>query len=358
MEEFEAVLETGGAAAAELVASRLAARGGRCANCGTPLMGRYCSACGQSVDVHRRSVGDLAHDVVADLASFDSRILRTTRALLLRPGELAAAFREGRTQRYVPPVRLYLFVSLIFFLALSFSGIAIFQIVLLSTKQNVIAENGHYYLTQPGGEREEVSAHYNDGKQHYSITSDLVFFAREGSLHSRLAPEAQQRLVEKTTAKLNKNRSEKASMIVRTVLATTLKLAKDPAALNGALTAWIPRALFLLLPLFALLLAAFYWRQRKSLYFVDHLVFSLGFHSFGFALLLVAAGMAQIISGEAVAWLTCVALGIYLCLAMKRFYGQNWWWTAAKFAAVGVIYTLFFVLPTFVGVLVAAVMYG
>lgn len=358
MEEFGAVLETGGAAAAELVASRLAARGGNCASCGAALTGPFCAACGQPVEIHRRSVTHLTQDLVKDIASFDARILRTTRALLFRPGELAKAFREGRTQPFVPPVRLYLFVSLIFFLALSLSGVAIFQIVLVSRPEKVIAENGHLYLTQPGGEREEVPARYNDGKQHYSINSKLVFFAREGSLHSQLADDAQKRLVEKTTAALNKNRSERASVIVRTVLATTLKLAKDPAALNGALTAWIPRALFLLLPIFALLLAAFYWRQHKTLYFVDHLVFSLGFHSFGFALLLLAAGLAQVFPGEAIAWLSVAVLAAYLLVAMKRVYGQNWWWTSAKFAAVGVIYTVFFVLPAFVGVLVAAVMYG
>lgn len=297
-------------------------------------------------------------DVVKDVASFDSRILRTAKALLFRPGELAQAYREGRTQPYVPPVRLYFFVSLIFFLALSLSGVAIFQIVMVSTPQNVVAEKGHYYLVDKDGDRDEVPATYGDGKTHYQINSHLEFFAREGSLHSELAPDAQQRLIEKTNAKLAKNRNGKASVILNTVFQTTLKLAQDPAALNGALTAWIPRALFILLPLFALLLAAFYWRQRRDYFFVDHLVFSLGFHSFGFALLLAAAGVAQLVHAEIVAWLTVAVLGVYLLLALKRFYGQNWWWTGVKFAAVGLIYVFFFVLPAFGFVLVAAVLYG
>jgi hypothetical protein len=358
MEEFEGVLETGGVAAAELVSSKLAAWGGRCASCGATLTGPFCAVCGQPVEIHRRSVTHLTRDFVNDIASFDARILRTARALLFKPGELAKAFREGRTQPFVPPVRLYLFVSLIFFLVLSLSSVAIFQIVLVSKPERVIAEKGRFYLTQPGGGRQEVPARYNDGKQHYSINSQLVFFAREGSLHGRLAEEAQRRLVESTTVALNKNRDERASVIARTVLATTLKLAKDPAVLNGALTTWIPRALFLLLPIFALLLAAFYWRQRKTLYFVDHLVFSLGFHSFGFALLLVAAGLAQVIPGDAVAWLSVTILVAYLLLAMKRAYGQNWWWTGAKCAAVALIYTFVFVLPAFGGVIVASVLWG
>jgi len=63
-----------------------------------------------------------------DIASFDSRILRTAIALFAQPGELSLAFHEGRTQRYVPAVRLYLFISLIFFLFLSITSTAILQL--------------------------------------------------------------------------------------------------------------------------------------------------------------------------------------------------------------------------------------
>ncbi len=359
MEELEAVLETGGAAAAELAASALSWRGRKCANCQTPLTGRYCANCGQSADMHRRSVVHLTQELVNDIASFDSRILRTAKALLFRPGELAQAFRQGRTQSYVPPVRLYLFVSLIFFLALSFTNVAIFQFVMTATPERVFVENGHVYMTQPDGGKVEMPAHYADGKQHYNISSNIIFFARQGTLHADLPPGARARMMEDlnhATAKAEKN--NKAGPIVRTVTATMIKLANDPAALNGALTAWIPRALFLLLPIFALLLAACYWRQRSTLYFVDHLVFSLGLHSFAFALLLGAAALAQIFPGEAVLWLAVAVLGLYLLLAMKRFYGQSWLWTGLKFAAVSVLYIFVFVLPAFGGVIAAAAYWG
>ena len=60
----------------------------------------------------------------------------------------------------------------------------------------------------------------------------------------------------------------------------------DPAALNGPLTDWMPRVLFLLLPLYALLLAVFHLRRRKDFYLVDHLVFSLSIHTFAFVALI------------------------------------------------------------------------
>ena len=122
MDELEAILETGGAAAVEIAASALAERGGtvgQCANCGHPIIGPYCAICGQPINTHRRSLGHLLHEFFKDIVSFDSRILRTARAITMQPGELPKAFREGRTQAYMPAVRLYLFVSLIFFLMLS-----------------------------------------------------------------------------------------------------------------------------------------------------------------------------------------------------------------------------------------------
>src|SRR5712671_372791 len=112
-DDLEAIVELSGAAAVELAASALAERAANCANCGKPLLVPYCALCGQPAHTHRRSVRSLVHDFVVDFVNFDSRILRTARALLFQPGELPAAFREGRTQRYVPAIRLYLFVSLI-----------------------------------------------------------------------------------------------------------------------------------------------------------------------------------------------------------------------------------------------------
>ena len=154
MSDIGAILETGGAAAVELAASALLERGGKlghCANCNEPLLGPYCAVCGQARDTHRRSVHHLIADLVADLVSFDSRILRTARALLLKPGELALAYREGRTQPYVPSVRLYLFVSLIFFLVLSAAHIAIFQFSLNVTPE-VWGKDaaGHVFLVKDG----------------------------------------------------------------------------------------------------------------------------------------------------------------------------------------------------------------
>ena len=148
VDDLGAIFETGGAAAVELAASALAERGAKtdtCTNCGKPLLGPYCAICGQPRHTHRRSVRSLIHDFVVDFVNFDSRILRTARALLFQPGELPSAFREGRTQRYVPAIRLYLFVSLIFFILLSLTGVAILQLRVEATPVKLIYDaQGNY----------------------------------------------------------------------------------------------------------------------------------------------------------------------------------------------------------------------
>ena len=46
---------------------------------------------------------------------FDGRAARTLRVLFRRPGHLTAEFLAGKRRRYTPPFRLYLVISIVFF---------------------------------------------------------------------------------------------------------------------------------------------------------------------------------------------------------------------------------------------------
>jgi len=379
MDELEAILETGGAAAVELAASALAERGGtvgHCPNCGHPMIGPYCAVCGQPINTHRRSLGHLLHEVFKDIVSFDSRILRTARALVIEPGELPLAFREGRTQRYVPAVRLYLFVSLLFFLFLSATGIALVQFDMTASTSRLFADKdgnviqikdgvrsvlggfkadakGNVFL--PGTPRILVPKLKADGSVTNDIDSKARFFRRIGSNHMNVSPAVKAELVKLSAEASADQVHSKSKWVESEVVGTIQKLELDPTALNGPLMTWIPRILFLLLPLFALLLSAFYRRQREQFYFVDHLIFSLTMHTFAFVVLIAAAGAAQIIAGKWVALLTVPVLAVYLLLSLKRFYGQSWTRAGLKFVGIGVIYPLFFLGPALGVALIASV---
>jgi len=367
MDGLDAIGETAGAVAVEMAVAAILERGGKvnpCSNCSAPMIGAFCAACGQPIDTHRRSVYVLLRDFIKDIASFDSRILRTARALMFEPGELSLAFREGRTQRYVPAVRLYLFMSLIFFLTLSFAGIAIMQLELVSTTQRYVADKNHNVFVIKNGVREQMEGFKTDAKGNvYLADSDAGnvhvvvagiktngsasetvntvphFFSRFGTVKRGQAPA---KILADMDARLKKESDRKSAVgtwITEHVARMFKVLATDPAAVNGPLTEWIPRALFVLLPVFALLLACFYWRQRGEFYFVDHLVFSLNIHTFGFALLLIAAGLAQFLPAGIVATVATIALAAYLFLAMKRFYRQSLVWTGVKFFVIGFFYS-------------------
>lgn len=390
MDEFEAILETGGAAAVEVAASAVAARGGKtmsCPNCSKPMIGPYCALCGQPLNTHRRSLGHLLKELFKDVASFDSRILRTAKALMVQPGELPKAFREGRTQRYVPSVRLYFFVSLLFFLFLSFSSIAILQLNLDTTSYrlthdavgNVFKEQKGKRILIPGvkadtegsltldvkskvrsdNDDDDDNRHWvslsekADGVVRNDLDPHVAFFQR--SSHTKPANTA---ALDKAISDVKINTKvdgNSAEWVKHGLISTLEKLREDPAALNEPLTTWIPRILFVLLPLFALLLAFFYRRQRQHFYFVDHLVFSFTMHSFTFVVLIGAALLAQVLAGHWVARLTIVVLALYFFLSLKVFYGQGWLKTGLKFAFIAFIYGVFFLAPALTFALIACV---
>ena len=87
-----------------------------CANCGAPLDGEYCAACGQRHEPHVHTVAHFAGEAFESISHADSRLWRTLWYLLARPGFLTREFFDGRRVRYLPPFRLYLVISVVFFL--------------------------------------------------------------------------------------------------------------------------------------------------------------------------------------------------------------------------------------------------
>ena len=380
--DFEGILETAGVAAVAEAAAMAGNKRTHCPNCGAEFAGAYCAQCGQERDTHRRTIAKLLGDFFEDILSFDSRILRTARALVSQPGELSCAFRDGRTQAYVPPIRLYFFVTLLFFLILSVSGIAILKLDVVAhklTAAEVAKINTQVMYAQKQVDEATKKAKQRGEDSGSSLNIQFVgtrtpkvgdiyptvkthFFVPIDTSPKPIAPEVQKGL-DMMQSKLDQAKKEMAkeeksgeadrtgSWIMKRSMDTMIALAHDPTAINGPLTNWIPRALFLLLPIFAGLTALFHWRQRKDYYFVDHLVFSLNIHSFAFVVLIAAVWLAQILTGGTVGWLALAAVGIYLLLAMKKFYDQSWAWTGVKFAFLSFVYTVFFLLPALAAVI-------
>jgi hypothetical protein len=92
-------------------------------------------------------------------------------------------------------------------------------------------------------------------------------------------------------------------------------------------------------------LTALYWRQRR--YFVEHLTFSIHFHSSMFIVLTIVVLGQKLVGSPltghpGVAAVLLVGFGVYLFFSMKRVYGQGWIKTPIKFALVSASYFVLF----------------
>jgi hypothetical protein len=92
-----------------------------CLNCGTRLIGPYCSACGQKAHIHR-SVRAFFQDFLQSLFNFEGKIWRTLPMLAWRPGEMTRRYIAGERARFISPVALYLFTVFAMFAVLNLTG--------------------------------------------------------------------------------------------------------------------------------------------------------------------------------------------------------------------------------------------
>lgn len=86
-----------------------------------PGTAAYCSACGQAA-MGDNTFGHFIQQFLGDYFTFDSKITRSLKPLLFKPGELTLEYLRGRRQRYIPPLRLFIFLSVLFFLVVGWGG--------------------------------------------------------------------------------------------------------------------------------------------------------------------------------------------------------------------------------------------
>jgi hypothetical protein len=88
----------------------------QCRNCQKAFDGSFCPNCGQKDVDLGRPFRELLGEVVKETLEIDGRAYRTVRYLLTKPGALTAEYLAGRRRSYTPPLRLYLVISVSFFL--------------------------------------------------------------------------------------------------------------------------------------------------------------------------------------------------------------------------------------------------
>ena len=245
-----------------------------CASCEAPLHGRFCSRCGQAAHRSPRSLRTLVE------GPGEGRAWLTVRALLRRPGFLTLEYLAGRRARWVPPLRLYLWASVLFF-ALAMRG-----------------------GSGPGGKR---------GLE--AVPSDP-----EAAAEARREVEQAQREVDKAADELEQAGQEEAAKALRGAVTGrhTLPPAKSCAwivlpgervraamvaaceravsdegrSLGRVFVANVPRTMFVFLPVVALAVLALHPRARRS--YAEHLVFVLHVQAAIFVVFVVELALSAV----------------------------------------------------------------
>jgi hypothetical protein len=342
-------------------ASRLAGSG-HCLNCGTELAGPFCHYCGQPDKNLVRFFPALLREMMEDFADFDSRFMRTMKPLLFRPGKLTRDYLDGRRFRYVPPLRLYIFSSILMFFLLAViagselefttqaatDGPAV-QISMDDEEREDLAEAmAELDKVQPGlGEQvgaQIEAAESGQGVSEDEIPDKISFDVNGQPWDPETNPVVIPLMPKWVDRWVNRELEESPQKLK--------ELGDDAGAVitEQALDV-LPGTMFVLLPLVAALFKFWYLFARR--YYVEHLIFALHNHAFIFITILILILTAQLTewrepSGEGpmTAAYSALQTGIliwipvYLFLSLKRVYQQGWWLTTAKFAAIGFSYVM------------------
>jgi len=92
---------------------------GNCLNCGTIESGKYCSNCGQKFQPTKVPLKLFLEDAVETLFNIDNRWLKTLKHLFINPGKVTIEYIEGKRAQYLPPLRVYLSISILYFLVIT-----------------------------------------------------------------------------------------------------------------------------------------------------------------------------------------------------------------------------------------------
>lgn len=284
-----------------------------CKNCGGALLGRFCHQCSQAGDVHVPTTLELVHELLEGLTHSDSRLWRTLTTLWFRPGKLTTEFVAGRRVAYLPPFRLYLILSIVFFLIAS----------TMHTRGEVIQFD---QALKPAGAPNASAASPAAGRitSCDDLASDELFTAH---------PAWKPRIKHACDAMTRDSGESLFHIAIGTM----------------------PKAMFVFLPLIAFLNMLMYWHPRYR--YAEQLLFFVHLHAFFFSVAILMS--ALVFAGNAWPRISGVTNGldsllgwtlpVYSVLALRKVFRGGWAATLIKAVALFFVYMMVF------GLTVAAV---
>jgi hypothetical protein len=301
-----------------------------CRNCSQPLTeGPYCPHCGQK-DEGLPTLRQLFGQVLDDVFSLDSKVVRTYRTLLFRPGRITSEYLAGRRARYVRPLRLYLLNSLAYFLAAAAVGQTF-----MSTGDDGSGAVVRVGAGDGAATVEEVTDALRDADFDPAVRTRL----RESLADARADSAWIDALAPRDTVEVDAEDFGSLPLIgsrVRAQIDKAEAMESDEVslALNDAMMRHLPKVVFALVPVFAAILAMLYRRQRRR--YAEHFVAALHGHAVAFLLLLVATVAPTEVDNAFV----LAALVVHGLVGLRRVYGQGWVKTMVKAGLIAMTYSV------------------
>jgi Protein of unknown function (DUF3667) len=246
-----------------------------------------------------------------DLTHADSRLWRTLAALLFRPGHLTREFLAGRRASYLPPVRLYLVLSVAFFLVAS----------VVQTRFTVLS----FDTDHPSRTKVRSAETVNDA------------VAGIATLRPGESPEQR---ADRLCAQANYNGPWASTLQPLSRQACRKSVMDNGRDLQEAFLHNMPRAMFIFLPLLAGLMMLMYWRPRR--YYVEHLLLFVHNHAFVFlvtSVVLLLSKLVPHVPGLNLAIFLYFAW--YMYRSMRVVYQQGRLLTSSKLVLLAFFYLVF-----------------
>lgn len=307
----------------------------KCLNCGADLYDRFCHKCGQENVEPKQTFWGLVIHFFNDITHFDSKLWTTLKPLMLKPGFLTEEYIKGRRVQYLDPIRMYMFISFAFFVVfISLQPAQIQYLKQTHPKTTHIIDSTTHAIDEFNkatnlnlnvtGEihtqGEEIPYMYTDS---VSLLGQKYYDSVENSLPDSLKSNFWNRFLQKK----------------RIAIGAAYNL--DPYNFFGKVEEQfkhsISKIFFISLPVFSFFLYLLYYRNRKTIYYVSHAIFSLHCYAVGFILLFVlilVSNKYYSLNERLIPFaIGAVIIGYsaYMLLAMKNFYKQGWIKTITKF---------------------------
>lgn len=357
-----------------------------CLNCGHIVEDVFCSHCGQKNIVNRPSAFYLFKSSLSTIFHMDGNLIRTLKVLIFKPGKIVNDYLSGKRKSYIPPVRLYIFASFIFFF-LSFLSSGNDSDIIgennrvssAEMKELVAAKENLKEIQKEKLEKgDEFSAQILEeaiGKIDTKL--DSIKPTQESAEDKKSAPVVID-FKRKDESKIDIGKYEGAETVATFDSIHNSLSKKDRMNWAGAkvmrklisinerantkneniqvlfmqkLESNTPKLFFIFLPVFAFFLWLFYNKKKWKYY--DHAIFTLFLFSFIFVTITTLEILDSLSNAvtklfpqtesvtsflaDVLNWGSLLFIIIYTILAFKRVYKQRWRTTGVKLIALSVV---------------------